>query len=155
MAAFREAVSSISTSSSSSSARVIETEEEVVKLKDLVASLRDELCACYTFIVVVYLYMVSAQAHQSSNTLAKQANEVLDRFTIHASERLVHGQDPTPEEAAEMSMELIGVLERDELRETLQKRESELQAERTRFTEATVKLGKEKAALEASNVFRP
>jgi hypothetical protein len=60
----------------------------------------------------------------------------------------VTGRDPTPEEAAEMSMELMGVLERDKWRETLQKREKELQAERARFTEATVKLGKEKAALE-------
>ena len=50
-----------------------------------------------------------------------------------------------------MSMELIGVLERDELRETLQRREEDLQTERAKFTEATVKLGKEKAALEVRN----
>ena len=89
-----------------------------------------------------------AQARRSSNTLATRAQEVLDKFTTHASERLVTGRDPTPKEAAEMSMELVGVLERDELRETLDRRAMELQTERDRFTEATVKLGREKAALE-------
>jgi hypothetical protein len=47
-----------------------------------------------------------------------------------------------------MSMELVRVLERDALRETLDRRAEELQTERDRFTEATVKLGKEKAKLE-------
>ncbi|KAF8505061.1 Afadin and alpha-actinin-binding-domain-containing protein [Gautieria morchelliformis] len=136
MAAFREAVSGITAPNPPPSAKVVEDGEEVSKLKGLVESLRDEL----------------SQARQSSNCLATQAQEVLDKYTTHASERLVTGRDPTPMEAAEMSMELMGVLERDALRETLDRRAEALQTERDRFTEATVKLGKEKAELEAERL---
>jgi len=58
------------------------------------------------------------------------------------------GREPTPTEAVEISLELISQPEFDELREQLNKRTKELQEERARFTEATVKLGKEKAELE-------
>jgi hypothetical protein len=87
-------------------------------------------------------------SRQSSTALAAQSQALLDRFTTHASERVIVGRDPTPEEAAEMSMELMGILERDEVRAKLETRAKELEQERERFTQAAVKLGKEKAALE-------
>ena len=57
MAAFREAVSSISTSTPPSSAKLTETEEEVTKLKDLVKSLRDELSTSSIETVGLSAYM--------------------------------------------------------------------------------------------------
>ncbi|KAF8581520.1 hypothetical protein K439DRAFT_1662257 [Ramaria rubella] len=109
-----------------------DNEEEITKLRDLVKSLRTEL----------------DQSRQSSSTLATQTQKIIDRFSTHASERLVTGRDPTPEEAIEMSIELISAPERDELRERLDMRAKELASERARFTEAAVKLGQEKASLE-------
>lgn len=148
MAAFREALSNISTPTLPSDVKVTESEEEITKLKGLVTSLRDELSTFSVESLPYVLICVLAQARQSPNTLATQAQEVLDKFTTHASERLLTGRDPTSKEAPEMSMEYIGVLEQDELRKTLDKREMELRRERDQFTEATVKLGREKAALQ-------
>ena len=87
------------------------------------------------------------QSRHSSTALAAQSQALLDRFTTHASQRLITGRDPTPAEAADMSMELMSVPEQDAIREKLDSRAKELEQERQRFTVAAVKLGKEKAAL--------
>ena len=56
----------------------------------------------------------------------------------------------TTGEIHEMSVELLSVPLRDEAKERLEDLRNELDSERQRFTEAAIKFGKEKAALEVS-----
>ena len=123
------------------------SEGENKKLKELVTALRSELGASFTHVEILIHSCLSDQSRHSSTALAAQSQALLDRFTTHASQRLITGQDPTPAEAADMSMELMGVPEQDAIREKLDHRANELEQERQRFTVAAVKFGKEKAAL--------
>ncbi len=66
--------------------------------------------------------------------------ELFDRFAEEQAEAATH--------TAEMSMDLMTAPARDEERQRLDARFKELEAERQKFTEAAVRLGKEKAALE-------
>jgi len=55
-------------------------------------------------------------------------------------------------ETNEISMELMTVPQRDEERDRVEKLRAELDLERQWFTEATIKLGKEKAELAVSMI---
>ena len=53
-------------------------------------------------------------------------------------------------DAGEISVDLMTVPARDEERQRLESRAKELDDERKKFTEAAIRLGREKAALEVS-----
>ena len=80
------------------------------------------------------------EAQKQAATYAAQTQELFDRFA--EDERLRQG------EIAEMSVDLMTAPERDEERQRLDARFKELDEERKKFTEAAVRLGREKAALE-------
>ncbi|KIJ34811.1 hypothetical protein M422DRAFT_262997 [Sphaerobolus stellatus SS14] len=103
------------------------SEEEVTKLKAQIESLRTQL----------------EQSKKATAKAGTEAQKVLDRFTKHVA------RGPLSSEAAEMSMELIGQPEYDALRDALNKRSKELGEERAKFTQAMIRLGKDKAELEA------
>ncbi|KAF8506403.1 Afadin and alpha-actinin-binding-domain-containing protein, partial [Hysterangium stoloniferum] len=127
--ALRDAVSTLpSQEDPRTSSKPQTSGEDVAKLKEIITSLHTEL----------------GQLREASATASTEAQKVFDRYTKDASERLRATRHAT----ADLSIELIGQPEQDELRNALESRTKELEVERARFTEATVKLGREKAALE-------
>ncbi|OCH85887.1 hypothetical protein OBBRIDRAFT_890874 [Obba rivulosa] len=101
---------------------------EVDRLQAVIETLRKEL----------------AQAQKDSARYAAQAQDLFDRFA--ADERLLNSQ------AANTSVDAMTSPEKDEERQRLEARFKELEEERKKFTEAAVRLGKEKAALEAERI---
>ncbi|CAL1714045.1 unnamed protein product [Somion occarium] len=81
-----------------------------------------------------------------SSTYASQAQALFDRFS--QDPRLLHGHD----NPADISVDLMIAPRRDEEQDRLDKRNQDLDEERRKFTEAAVRLGKEKAALEAERL---
>lgn len=69
-----------------------------------------------------------------------QTQELFDRY---AEDQRLAGSN-----VGEMSVDLITAPTRDEEKQRLDARFTELEVERKKFTEAAVRLGKEKAALE-------
>ena len=63
-------------------------------------------------------------------------------------DRFAEEQNASKHPTEDMSMDLMIAPARDEERQRLDERFKELEEERHRFTEAAVRLGKEKAALE-------
>ncbi|KAL1941270.1 hypothetical protein VTO73DRAFT_7482 [Trametes versicolor] len=84
------------------------------------------------------------EAQRQAASSAAQVQELFDRFAEEQAEAATH--------TAEMSMDLMTAPARDEERQRLDARFKELEAERQKFTEAAVRLGKEKAALEADRL---
>ncbi|KZT67343.1 hypothetical protein DAEQUDRAFT_739427 [Daedalea quercina L-15889] len=80
------------------------------------------------------------EAQKQAATYAAQTQELFDRFA--EDERLRRG------EVGEMSVDLMTAPARDEERQRLDARFKELDEERKKFTEAAVRLGREKAVLE-------
>ncbi|KAI0071156.1 hypothetical protein K474DRAFT_1652846 [Panus rudis PR-1116 ss-1] len=102
--------------------------DELTRLQSVIDTLREELDA----------------AHKESTSYASQAQALFDRFA----------KDPRlmQDHAADISVDLMIAPARDEQKEILDKRQQDLDEERRKFTEATVKLGKERAALEAERI---
>lgn len=71
-----------------------------------------------------------------------QNQALLDKFS--SEERFSGARD----DVAEISVELMRVPEKDDERNRLNQRKKELDNDRNKFTEAAVRLGREKAALE-------
>ncbi|OSX64473.1 hypothetical protein POSPLADRAFT_1137091 [Postia placenta MAD-698-R-SB12] len=101
---------------------------EVERLETIINALRKEL----------------DEAQKQASTYAAQTQELFDRFA--ADERLMQG------EVGEMSVDLMTAPQRDEERARLDARFKELDEERKKFTEAAVRLGREKAGLEAERI---
>ena len=80
------------------------------------------------------------QSQKQAAASAAQTQELFDRF---AEEQRISSTGP-----AEISVELLTVPARDEEQRRLDERFKELEDERRKFTEAAVRLGREKAALE-------
>ena len=80
------------------------------------------------------------EAQKQAAAYAAQTQELFDRYA--EDERLKQGY------VGEMSVDLMTVPARDEERQRLDERFRELDEERKKFTEAAVRLGREKAALE-------
>lgn len=80
------------------------------------------------------------EAQKQAAAYAAQTQELFDRYV--EDERLKQG------DVGEMSVDLMTVPARDEERQRLDERFRELNEERKKFTEAAVRLGREKAALE-------
>lgn len=80
------------------------------------------------------------EAQKQTAAYAAQTQELFDRYA--EDERLKQGT------VGEMSVDLMTAPARDEERQRLDERFRELDEERKKFTEAAVRLGREKAALE-------
>ncbi|KAI0954591.1 hypothetical protein AcW1_006435 [Taiwanofungus camphoratus] len=103
---------------------------EVDRLQAVIETLRSEL----------------EQAQKQASVYASQTQALFDRFAEAEDERPIHG------DVGEMSVDLMTAPARDEERQRLDTRFKELEAERRKFTEAAVRLGKEKATLEAERI---
>ncbi|EMD39347.1 hypothetical protein CERSUDRAFT_104554 [Gelatoporia subvermispora B] len=101
---------------------------ELERLQAVIATLRKEL----------------EQAQKDSATYAAKAQDLFDRFA--ADERLLKSHTANSPVGAMTSPE------KDEERKRLEARFQELEEERRKFTEAAVRLGKEKAHLEAERI---
>ncbi|KAI0695066.1 Afadin and alpha-actinin-binding-domain-containing protein [Cerioporus squamosus] len=84
------------------------------------------------------------QSQKQAAAAATQTQELFDRF---AEEQRLASKD-----ISEMSVDLMTVPARDEEQKRLDERFKELEDERRKFTEAAVRLGREKAALEAERL---
>ncbi|KAH9945758.1 Afadin and alpha-actinin-binding-domain-containing protein [Amylocystis lapponica] len=101
---------------------------EVDRLQKVVETLRAEL----------------EQTQKQSAAYAAQTQDLFDRFA--EDQRLMQG------EVGEMSVDLMTCTARDEEKHRLDARARELEEERKKFTDAAVRLGREKAALEAERI---
>ncbi len=88
--------------------------------------------------------MPKAEAQNQASTQAAQTQALFDRY---ASDAL---SSHLPPDTDDMSVDLITAPVNDLEQQRLDGRTQDLEDERRRFTEAAVKLGKEKAALEVS-----
>lgn len=114
---------------------------EVERLETIINALRKELGTSGVFSVdTKNRRFVADEAQKQASTYAAQTQELFDRFA--ADERLMQG------EVGEMSVDLMTAPQRDEERARLDARFKELDEERKKFTEAAVRLGREKAGLE-------
>ncbi|KAI0831981.1 Afadin and alpha-actinin-binding-domain-containing protein [Trametes gibbosa] len=117
---------------SSSSAPTQETKvnesAEVARLQAVIDKLRADL----------------EEAQGQAAASAAQVQELFDRFVEEPAEPATRTVD--------MSMDLMTAPARDEERQLLDTRFKELEDERQKFTEAAVRLGREKAALEAERL---
>ena len=85
------------------------------------------------------IYVIEEAQKQATISTA-QTQELFDRF---AEEQRLASSD-----VAEMSVDLMTAPARDEEKQRLDIRFKELEQERQKFTEAAIRLGREKAALE-------
>lgn len=95
-------------------------------------------------ISVLRLRDVVDEAQKQAASYAAQTQELFDRYA--EDERLKQGT------VSEMSVDLMTAPARDEERQCLDERFRELDEERKKFTEAAVRLGREKAALEVGRL---
>ncbi|GJJ11564.1 hypothetical protein Clacol_005798 [Clathrus columnatus] len=107
------------------------SDEEVTMLRETINSLRSEL----------------DKARQISKQ--SEAQKVFDQHTKHAAERSRLSRGLVQPQVSNLSTDLITHTEQDELRKALDQRAEELEAERKKYTEATIKFGHEKSKLEA------
>ncbi|KAI0791937.1 Afadin and alpha-actinin-binding-domain-containing protein, partial [Abortiporus biennis] len=85
------------------------------------------------------------ESRRQADNQATEAQALFDRFS--GDKRLLNAEIPS-----EISVNLITTPSRDEELERLENRARQLEQERAKFTEASVKLGKEKAALEEERI---
>lgn len=118
--------------------------EEIEKLRGIITRLQEELGISSFNTRSKKSKCSAASSQKQALTHMAEAQVMFDRFAEdHRS---------TTGEICEISMELLSAPLRDEAKERLEELRHELDSERQRFTEAAVKLGKEKAALEVSSV---
>ncbi|KAF8997917.1 Afadin and alpha-actinin-binding-domain-containing protein [Cyathus striatus] len=122
------AASTSSTSSKAAQPRAAVSDSELERLQGIIASLKEEL----------------ALSQKQNMLQAAETQAMFDKFA--------EDHKKVQDDVAEMSMELMSAPLQDEEKKRLDKIKLELQQERDRFTEATIKLGKEKAALEADRL---
>lgn len=121
---------------------------EVDRLQSVVDKLRAELGACHIFPYSLQApHHYAEQAQKQAAASAAQTQELFDRFA--EEQRLASSH------VAEMSVDLITAPARDEEQQRLDLRFKELEEERRQFTEAAIRLGREKAALEVGTFFVP
>lgn len=93
------------------------------------------------------------QAHKQSTAQAAETQALFDQFAdTHIKRRTsVH---PVDADLGEMSMDLITVPAKDHEKGRLDEMKKQLDEERRKFTEAAVRLGKERAAMEVIAIIR-
>ena len=89
---------------------------------------------------------VTARSQKQSISHAAETQAMFDKF--------VKDHQIATGEIGEMSIELMSAPLRDEEKERLDNLRRELDSERQKFTEAAVKFGREKAALEVNSSFK-
>ncbi|THU93888.1 hypothetical protein K435DRAFT_967090 [Dendrothele bispora CBS 962.96] len=110
---------------------------EVERLQGLVEKLQSELQA----------------SQERATAQAAETQSMFDRFAT--DHRLAMGRSQKRREGSsgvDLSVDLITAPARDEEQERLEIQKQELEEERTQFTEATIRLGKERAVLEAEKL---
>jgi hypothetical protein len=85
-------------------------------------------------------YTLTEQAHVQSATHAAHTQALFDQ--------LAEEHHFIKDDARDMSVDLITVTVKDEEKERLEAIKKQLKEEREKFTEAAIKLGRDKAALE-------
>ncbi|KAI8996403.1 hypothetical protein BD414DRAFT_199770 [Trametes punicea] len=115
-------------SSTHTGSNVAKDSAEIERLQVIIDKLRAEL----------------EEAQKQAAASAAQVQELFDRFTEEQAATTHHVMD--------MSVDLMTAPAQDEERQRLDARFKELEEERRKFTEAAVRLGKEKAALEAERL---
>lgn len=123
----RSSISAPASSTSSTQTKVA-PDGEVEKLQGIIDGLKAEL----------------EQARMQSAEHTAKIQEMFDRY---AEDERINGSMN-----ADVSCELMTAPLRDEEKERLEDRARELEEERKKFTEATIRLGKERAALEAEKL---
>jgi len=129
LTALRETINMLSTTpaltpSNSSATSTPEEEIKVKRLEGVIEELKAEI----------------GQYHKDNAIRATETQAMFDRFV--ADHRIVSG------DVGDISVDLMIAPARDEEKERLHNIKQQLDEERRKFTEAAVKLGKEKAALE-------
>ncbi|CCM01360.1 uncharacterized protein FIBRA_03410 [Fibroporia radiculosa] len=117
-----------STSTDNKTQKKANDKAELERLQAIIDTLRTEL----------------DEAQKQASAYASQTQALFDRFA--ADERLLQG------EAGEVSVDLMTGPACDEEKQRLDARFKQLEEERQKFTEAAVRLGREKAVLEAERI---
>ena len=115
---------------------------ELERLQGIITTLKEEICALFILLSIFGNphSFVTAHFQKESIVRAAETQAMFDKFA--KDHRVVTG------EIGEVSIELMSAPLRDEEKERLDSLRQELDSERQRFTEAAVKFGQEKAALE-------
>ena len=122
-------------------------EGELERLQGIITTLKEEIgmtSHCHSLSVTLKTF-VTARSQKESIAHAADTQALFDKFV--KNHRVATG------EIGEMSIELISAPLRDEEKERLDSLRRELDSERQRFTEAAIKFGREKAALEVNLSF--
>jgi hypothetical protein len=127
--------------SSTSKPTVSVPDGEVEKLQGIINSLKKEIGQL--FFSSFCAFCLTSGIEQMQNQSLKHAAETQSMF-----DKFVKDHRITSGDVGEMSVELMAAPLRDEEKERLDKIKNNLDLERQRFTEAAIKLGKERAELE-------
>jgi hypothetical protein len=115
---------------------------EFERLQGIITTLKEEICTLFILLFIFSNSHSFVTAHSQKEFVAHAA-ETQTMFDKFAKDHRV-----VTDEIGEMSIELMSAPLRDEEKERLDSLRRELDSERQRFTEAAVKFGQEKAALE-------
>jgi hypothetical protein len=121
-------------------------EGELERLQGIITTLKEEIGTLVILLFVVgdsYTF-ATARSQKESIAHAAETQALFDKFVKNHR---------VASEIGEMSIELISAPLRDEEKERLDSLRQELDSERQRFTEAAIKFGREKAALEVNLLF--
>ena len=122
------------------------SEDEIQKLQNIISKLKEDLGMrhnnLYHFVQVETCSIATSQKQAMA-----QMTETRNLFDKFAAD-----QRRSKRETDDISVELMTVPQGDEERDRLEKLRAELDLERQRFTQATIKLGKEKAELAVSMI---
>ena len=121
---------------------------ELERLQSIITTLKEEICTLFTLLSIAHdsYTLVTACSKKESIAHVAETQAMFDKFA--KDHRVATG------EIGEMSIELMSAPLRDEEKERLDNLRRELDSERQRFTEAAIKFGREKAALEVNLSFR-
>ena len=113
--------------------------DEVQKLQEIITKLKGEIGMLANLQCIRFKNCIIAISQKQALAQMTETRNLFDTFAAD--------QRRSTRETDEISVELMTAPQRDEERERLEKLRVELDLERQRFTEATIKLGKEKAEL--------
>jgi hypothetical protein len=136
---------STSTSTSSKPTNEKPNPEETARLQSTIAQLKDEISqSLFLPYSHVLTHPLVEHLHKQAEEQTTQTQAVIDNF--------VASQEKTSANIAEMSMELMTAPAADAERERLDQIRQVLDVERAKFTQATIKLGKDRAVLEVRSI---
>jgi hypothetical protein len=147
-----------STSSTSSvQDGLTEPNAELERLQGVIEKLQTDLREHFTISLLFTLFnnKFTENSREQASSQAVETQSMFDRFA--ADHRLAIGRSKGSARNVDndLSVDLITAPARDEERERLETQKHELEEERAEFTEATIRLGKERATLEVTFYFSP